>query len=240
MLMKTLLAILCVLVLAGTAMAQCPNAVGQWSTSDGTMMGGRASEAFCGVGGAPLVGGVPGNTQNAQSWSFGSALGTQWRAWGMYIDSNGAQLIGDTVDPGTGNGTRTYQTFYLGGQFWLDRNQGWADGLADLTGDLTTFQVITTLQIQGGQIAGAASNITFTGTFDNCAEANNCRVTFGITNAQMVWTPGMGTTMPTGYPPFLCGASTGELFEVCCITLQIDCTVETEPVSWSTMKAQYR
>lgn len=236
--MRTLLVFLCLAAMAGTAVAQCPNAVGQWSTNTGTMIGGRASEAFCGAGGAPLVGGVPGNTQDARSWN-GTVLGSQWRAWGMYIDSNGAQLIGDTVDPGTGNGTRTYQTFYLGGQFWLDRNESWADGLADLTGDLTTFQVITTLQIVGGQIAGAASNITFTGMFDNCASANNCRVTFGITNAMMVWTPGMGT-MPTGFPPFACGATTGELFDACCITLQIDCTIEAEPMSWSTMKASYR
>jgi hypothetical protein len=235
--MKTLIATACILALAGAAVAQCPNAVGQWSTTNGTMIGGRASEAYCGADGAPFIGGVPGNTQNAMSWN-GSALGTQWRAWDMYIDANGAQLIADNLDGG-GNGTRTYNTLYLGGQFWLDKNEAWADGLADLTGNLTYFQVITTITFSGGAPVGATSNISFTGNFDNCAEANNCQVTFGITNAILVWNQNMGP-MPANYPPFLCGATLGELFDVCCITLQIDCTVENEMTTWSTMKAQYR
>ncbi len=48
---------------------------------NGTILGGRASDAWCtGVG--P---GRPGNTESAMSWD-GTNLGAQWRIWGMTID----------------------------------------------------------------------------------------------------------------------------------------------------------
>lgn len=68
-------------LLAVPTLAQCPDATGIWSTTTGTMLGGRASEAWCTL----ADGGVPGNTQNAMSWDAVN-LGTQWRAWGMAID----------------------------------------------------------------------------------------------------------------------------------------------------------
>ena len=232
-----LLTFLITLFVAAPTLAQCPDAMGQWSTQTGTMIGGRASEAYC----TPLAqyGGVPGNTQNAQSWN-GTALGTQWRAWGMAIDAIGAVLIGDTVDPGTGDGTRTYQTFYEGGQFWLSRDETWADGLADLTGDLLSFQVITTLTIMGGNVVGASSNISFGGSFANCDVSNGCDIEFAIANALLAWNQDFPIPMPTGYPPFECGATLGEMFDVCCITISIDCTVPTVEGTWSDIKAQYR
>lgn len=233
-----LLAILTLSLFTAHAAAQCPDAMGQWSTSTGTLIGGRASEAYCTS--VMQFGGVPGNTQDAQSWN-GTTLGTQWRAWGMAIDAAGAQLIGDTVDPGTGNGTRTYQTFYLGGQFWLSRDETWADGLADLTGDLRDFQVITTLTIIGGNVVGASSNITFGGSFANCDVSNGCDISFAIANALLAWNQDFGGSFPANYPPLACGATLGEAFDICCLTIQIDCSVPVEKDgSWGDIKALYR
>jgi len=221
-----------------TALAQCPNAIDTWSTTTGTMIGGRASEAWCAADGMPLAAGVPGNTQNAQSWN-GSALGTQWQATGMQIDAVGAVLISDTVD-GSGDGQRTYITHYTGGQFWLTRDHSWADGLADLSGALNAYQVIITITFVGNVAVGATSNITFTGTFDNCPGANECEITFTIANAMLAWRPDSGLPMPMGYPAFLCGANLGELFDICCITMQIHCAVPSEREAWGALKASYR
>lgn len=226
------------LACAGTVLAQCPNAIDTWSTTTGTMLGGRASEAWCGADGFPVVGGVPGNTQNAQSWN-GAALSTQWQAFGMEIDANGAMLISDTVNA-SGNGARTYNTFYTGGQFWLSRDHSWADGLADLTGQLTSYQVITTITFVAFNPVGATSNITFTGAFDNCPGTNECEITFTIANAILIWRADSGLPMPTNYPPFLCSANLGEFFDICCITMQINCAVPLRDENWSTLKAMYR
>lgn len=226
-------------VLCQPAWAQCPNAIGQWKTNDGTMIGGRASEAWCGADGAAIEGGKPGNTQNAMSWD-GVSLGTQWRAWGMAIDGNGALLISDMVDPVSGNGIRSYSTNYVDGQFWLTRHNTWSDGVGDLTGILTSFNVVTTVTIRSWAPVGASSNITFTGDFLNCPGANGCEIRFGITNALLAWNPAFGGSMPADYPALLCGANTGEVFDVCCITIDIYCVVDAEETSWGSVKALFQ
>ena len=237
-LLRALLITACALAVAVPAAGQCPNANDTWSTTAGTMLPGRASEAWCAADGMPLSAGVPGNTQTAQSWD-GVALGTQWQANGMQIDANGAVLLSDTVD-GSGNGQRTYITNYVGGQFWLTANHSWADGLADLTGPLHGYQVIITITYVANTAVGATSNITFSGTFDDCPGANSCEITFTIANAMLIWRPDSGLTMPAGYPDFLCGANLGELFDICCVTMQIYCAVPTTDETWSTLKALYR
>jgi hypothetical protein len=237
--MRMLLLVAVVLAFSQAALAQCPNAIGQWSTTNGTMIGGRATEAWCGAGGFPVQGGVPGNTQNAMSWD-GVTLGGQWRAWGMSIDGNGATLVSEVTLP-NGNVVRTYSTDYVDGEFWLTGNNTWSDGVADLTGDLTYFNVITTITYLGGTtFAGASSNITFTGTFANCPGANGCEIRFGITNALLVWNPAFGGSMPANYPALLCGAGLGEAFDVCCITIDIFCAVDAEDWSWGSVKALYK
>jgi hypothetical protein len=221
------------------AWAQCPSAIGQWKTIDGTMIGGRATEAWCGVGGNPVRGGQTGNTQTAMSWD-GVSLGTQWRAWGMAIDANGAVLLTDTVDPVSGDGIRTYGTNYTGGEFWLTRDHTWSDGVEDPSGVLTSFNVVATLTIRGGVVVGASSNITFTGNFVGCPGANGCEIRFGITNALMAWSPDFGGVMPADYPALACAAGMGEAFSVCCITLDIYCAVATAEVVWGSVKAMYQ
>ena len=232
--LRILLMIVLVLALGHTAWAQCPNAIGQWSTYTGTMIGGLASEAWCGG-----QGGQPGNMQNAMSWD-GVNLGTQWKAWGMTIDANGAVLVSQTVLP-NGNIIRTYSTNYINGLFWLTKNNTWSDGVADLSGNLTSFLVLTTITLDSaGNFLGATSNITFTGTFQNCPGANLCEIRFGITNALLVWNPAFGGSMPSGYPPLLCSANTGEAFDVCCITVEIFCAVADQATSWGSLKALYK
>lgn len=236
--MKCCFALLCGLVLAGAVQAQCPSAIDTWSTTNGTMLGGRASEAWCGVPPYPLQPGVPGNTQNAMSWN-GTALGTQWKAWGMSINAAGAVLLSDLVDA-NGNGSRTYGTHYDGGQFWLSASNTWSDGVSDLTGMLTSYYVVITITYVNFNAVGATSNITFTGTFDNCPATNDCEITFTIANAFLIWGSGQATPMPPNYPSFLCGATLGQLFDICCISMNINCAVTDVPTSWGSLKSLYR
>ncbi|MCX5752176.1 MAG: hypothetical protein NTW97_00880 [Candidatus Krumholzibacteria bacterium] len=72
--------------MASHAFAANPNAPkdGVYSTSNGTVLGGHASEAWCtGVGPGRV-----GNMESAMSWD-GANLGTQWKVWGMAIDAAG-------------------------------------------------------------------------------------------------------------------------------------------------------
>lgn len=224
--------------LAAPAPAQCPDAVGIWTTTDGSLLGGRVSEAWCGADGQPLMPGRPGNTENAMSWD-GSLLGGQWRVWGMTIDENGAVEIGNTVD-GDGNGTITYSTSYLGGEYWLAKEHTWSFGYVDLTGELTSYLVIATVTYVGGTAVGATANVSFTGRFSECPEDNNCVIDFAIANAMLIWRSDYPTPMPADYPDFLCGATMGELFDACCITISIDCAVAEQPTTWGGVKSLYR
>lgn len=236
-LLRTSLACLGLLLTAASAWAVCPNANGVFSTYNGGMIPGRASEAWCGAGGAPTQPGVPGNTENAMSWD-GANLGGQWKVWGMQIDPNGAILVGSrSFGPYT---YVDYVTDYTGGQFWLSRNGAWGDGYNDVTGVLTAYHVATTITLYNGNPVGQTSNITFTGAFTDCPEMQDCTLEFVIANAMKVWDSGYGTPMPANFPPLLCDANLGELFDVCCIQMSINCAVPAEEHSWGSLKAMYR
>jgi len=227
----------CALFLFFASYAWCDCVRGHWpiegiyQTTNGTILSGRASEAWCTVA-SP---GVPGNTENAMSWN-GATLGTQWKVWGQAIDATGAVLVGSHVDQ-YGNGYNDYVTSYVGGQFWLSKNHLWGDGTTDYTGTLTSYNVSARVTLFGGQIVGVTSNVHFTGVFDGCP---NCKLDYVITNAMLAWMPGWGI-QPGNYPPLLCGATLGELYDVCCIRAQISCTpVPVEESTWGTIKVLYR
>ncbi len=224
-----ILATLAVLFAVGSH-AQCP-VPGTYSTYTTTVLPGRASEAWCGDVGP----GVPGNTEDALSWD-GVALGGQWRAWGMYIDETGAVESGRDMD-GFGNGWIDYETGYLGGQFWLTKDHTWGDGITDPTGTITYYNVGTRVTYIGGLPVGATSNVTFRGVFNGCPD---CVLEYVITNAMQVWRSDSGIPRPDDYPDFLCGASSGELFDVCCITACIRGNVANEEKSWGAIKSLYR
>jgi hypothetical protein len=219
------------LLIAGTASAQCPHTVGIFH-APGDFLGGRASEAWCtGEPGA-------GNIENAMSWD-GANLGTEWHIWGM--TSNEPVIIADNLDM-YGNGTLVYRTTYDGGQFWLGPTGPWGDGINDLTGVLTSYVVDATLTLVGGMVVGAASNISFAGDFTECPENNDCVIQFAIANAMMVWRPvdpEYWGAMPGNYPGFLCG-NTGELFDACCVTVSIQCAVPNEESTWGSLKSLYQ
>jgi len=222
-------------LLAGSALATCPDVLGIWSSCpelnpDFPMLNGRYSEGWCSAVG-PLQ---PGNAINAMSWD-GAALGLEWKMWGMNINAAGATLTFDGVTGG--NGVRVYQIPYDGGEFWLSGEGSWNQGDDDdLYGTINDFLVVASVTYIGGQVVAEVANITFTGVFDACPEQNACVIEFGITNAQLIWRSDWAAPMPTDYPAFLCDATTGELFITCCITISINCAVEAEAQSWSAVK----
>jgi hypothetical protein len=223
-----------VLFVAVTVWAGCPihPNPGIYTTTNGSILPGRASEAWCDP--LHLQPGYPGNTQNAESWN-GAALATQWRVWGQTIDAAGAQETARSVDA-YGNGWIDYVTNYVGGQFWLSKFHTWSDGANDLTGTLTYFNVGARVTLIGGQIVGVTSNVMLQGYFDDCPV---CTLEYVITNAMLVWMPGW-PGMPANYPAYLCGASMGELFDVCCIRASIYCPVGAETSTWGAIKSLYQ
>lgn len=232
--LKTVIALSLIMLVASSVFAACVHKPkdGVYSTTTTSILAGRASEAFCsGVG--P---GVAGNTQNAMSWN-GIALGGQWRIWGMAIDAAGAVESGRHFDV-NGNGWIDYVTNYTGGQFWLSGGHTWGDGLGDFTGTITYYNVGAKVSYVGWQPIGVTSNLSMWGSFDDC---NYCFIDYGISNALLVWRTGYATPMPANYPPFLCAAITGELYDVCDITLSIFCDVTaTQPTTWGKIKELYR
>ena len=227
-------AILAIATSAGAQPDPCtvhPNP-GAYTTTDGGMLPGRASEAFCS---SPFHGGVPGNQQNAQSWD-GSTLGTEWKVYGMTIDAAGAVELLNTVNA-LGNGMIVYGTDYDGGVFWLSGAHAWGDGSTGMYGTVDNYQVTATLSVVGGVVTSVASNVYFTGVFDDCPV---CYFEFVISNALRVWVGDEGS-QPADYPAFFCeGAPGGELFDVCCIDLVIDCGVGTEESSWGAIKQLHK
>ena len=215
---------------ASGAWSQCP-IPGTYSTYTSTIQSGRASESWCG----DVAPGRSGNTENAASWD-GSSLGAQWKVWGMYIDEFDAVESGRYFDE-FGNGWIDYETNYLGGEFWLSKDHSWGDGVNDITGTLIYYNVGTRVSYAVGQPVGATSNIFFSGLFDGCPDHI---LEYVITNAMQVWRSDSGSPRPGNYPDMLCGASNGELFDVCCITANIREIVAVEESSWGEIKEHYK
>ena len=224
---------------AGSALAACPDVLGIWSSNPETnpdypLLNGRVSEAWC--GGVPSV---PGNAKNLMSWEGSSMeLGLEWKLWDMTIGAGGAVLVFDGVSGG--NGVRIFQTAYDGGLFWLGGEGLWTLGDIELHGDVYDYLEVTTVTYIADEIVAAVSNITFNGVFGDCPEDNACVIEFAIANAALIWRSDWTTPMPTDYPPFLCGATEGELFSTSDITLGINCAVAVEETDWSSVKDLYR
>lgn len=204
---------------------------GTYSTYVGTLLPGRATEAFCNT---PFHGGVTGNTQVAESWNY-VALGTQWKVWGMQIDENGAMPNGSDVDE-YGDGWVAYRTYYDGGQFWFSKDHTWGDGVTDLTGVLNDYIVDATLYLEGGVVTEVYSTVHFTGLFDDCP---NVMLDYVISNAARIWTGDAGD-LPADYPALACSAPGGEAFTVCCATAKIIRTIGTEDSSWGAIKQLHK
>jgi hypothetical protein len=231
--LKTLLFAAGMMLLATAVSAlDCNQPAGIYSTTAGTLLPGRSSEAWCNP--AMQFAGVPGNTENAMSWD-GTMLGSQWRFWGMAIDENGAVESARSIDA-YGTGWIDYVTNYVGGQFWLFGGHSWSDDGTDLVGDVTYLNVGARVNLFQGVVTGVTSNILITGQFTTCP---NCVIQYSILNAMRVWDP-TGGSMPPLYPAWACG-TTGELFYLCCITANIVCDeVGTEESTWGAVKQMHK
>jgi hypothetical protein len=100
---------------------------------------------------------------------------------------------------------------------------------------VTEFSVSTRLVYFMNEVVGAVSNFYLTGEFNDCL---NCSLEFGTGDANLIWRSGWGTP-PADFPAFACDATDGELFEVCTIYVQIDCSVATESQTWSNVKSLF-
>lgn len=220
------------ILVASAAFGECTTAPkdGMYRTTTGTILPGRSSEAWC-SGAGP---GRPGNTENAMSWD-GTNLGAQWKIYDMV--SLGALETARYFDA-NGNGWIDYVTNYSGGSFWLAGTGVWGDGSTDYSGAVTYFNVSARVNFNGWQPVGVTSNITMAGTFTECG---HCAIDYAIENAMLIWQTGYPTAMPANYPPFLCSATSGELFDVCCILMKIHCNpVSTDQSTWGAIKSLYR
>ena len=232
-----ILAIVTAVSLTGTAFAQshpCGDGAlpfeGSWTAPDGGLLEGRISEAWCY---SPFSPGQPGNTLNALS--INGSLGTQWRVSGMSIDAAGAVEVARDVNA-VGFGWIDYVTNYEGGRFWLDGMTSWSDG-TDLEGDVTLCSVSARVTVVNFEPVAVTSNITVIGIFDVCQW---CSIEIAA-NSTRLWMTGDAGAMPTGYPPFLCGANSGELHYSCCLTASVMCSVTgTEESTWGAIKDMYR
>lgn len=239
--LKMLLLAVGMMVLATAVMAQecddpaTPPFDGMYTTYAGTILPGRSSETFCTTTPAEYFrGGVTGNTEIAMSWD-GTMLNSQWRFEGMAIDAAGAVMTVYAVD-GNGNGYVDYSTNYEGGTYWLWGGHSWSDG-TDLTGVVTYLNVGTKVTFVGGQVVGMTSNILIAGQFDDCT---NCVLEYAISNAIRIWDPLAGP-MPADYPPWACGSTSGELFDLCCIVANIVCNeVAVEETTWGAIKEMHK
>ena len=233
--LKMLFLVAGMILLATAASAlDCNQPAGVYSTNDGTLLPGRSSEAWCTTTPAEYHrAGVTGNTENAMSWD-GTMLASQWHFWGMAIDQNGAVESARSLDA-YGTGFIDYVTNYVGGQFWLWGGHSWSDG-TDLVGNVTYLNVGTRVTLYQGAVTGVTSNILITGQFTTCP---NCVIQYSILNAMRIWDP-TGGSMPPLYPAWACG-TTGELFDICCITANIVCDeVGTEESTWGAIKEMHR
>ncbi len=239
--LKVLFVLLISACVAVPALSQCPKP-GTYNSFSGDVDEGRSSEAWCSFSGP----GVPGNMENAMSWD-GAILGGQWHVYGMYIDENGAMETRRVIDE-NGNGFIEYQTNYDGGRFWMTKDNVWTNGVEDLTGTVSYFTVTTTVTLSGWEVVGQVSNIYFNGVFDNCMSLSFVYLLeFVIANAGLVWRSDWPDPMPPNYPPFSCTGDgtpepglSGELFDVCGITLKIHMEFGVEESSWGKIKEMYR
>jgi hypothetical protein len=153
----------------------------------------------------------------------------------MSIDASGAVEVARSVNA-SGFGWIDYVTNYEGGRFWLAGSEPWSDG-TDLEGDVTVCSVNARVTLVNFTPVGVTSNITIVGIFDVCEW---CSIEIAANSARQ-WKTGDPSAMPSGYPPFLCDADSGELHYSCCLTASIMCSVTgDEESTWGAIKEMYR
>ncbi|MBC8366022.1 hypothetical protein H8E52_01290 [bacterium] len=230
---KAILGLLLILS-ASAVSANCP-LYGDYSTNDGNMLPGRASESE--------PGGQSGEIGNAIfAESFDGQLGGQWMLFCPAICVE-PELIENTVDD-YGNGDMVYFTEYCGGQLWLNgTGEAWDNGAADYFADLQSAYFTTTITLVGGVPIFRSTTIEMMAQFVDCIDV--C-VFFDVIEAIQMGED-YGYNFPVDYPlpvfDYDCSASVdlyGSWWEIVDIAMNIgDCTVDTETSDWSQVKSLY-
>jgi len=178
-----------------------------------------------------------GNDVNSQSWD-GSVLGSQWIVFGMAIDYDGGVLVDSDIDE-NGNGWEDWLINYEGGEFWFSKDHSWGDGISDLHGLVDMYHSFVTVTYVDGYLVGQTANISWNGRFLDCPEMNDCVVNFVIANSILIWRSDWGLPRPANYPGMLCSEGLGELHDMCCITMSLDCAIATKLITWSALRAAF-
>jgi hypothetical protein len=231
----TILALLAILVFAGTAAAVDPTP-GLYSSSSSSGVPfpeGRGSQSNENPGNANQ--GL-GDVYNAQSWDLG-VLGDKWRfECGVQNAVQGIVCAGNFF---------TFTNTFVGGTFFLHKNGPWGDGVNDLTGTINTTTSIINVPVQSCPnyvpIGPAVGNVTTTGQFDN----SSCTLRFVIGNLVGEGDTDLVGPLPANYPPLLDTACNdtrvnGSWGQTVDISLLIECPTPSEPGTWGTLKSLYR
>ena len=228
------LALVLVLVLSSASLQADP-VTGTYKSTDlgGQILTGRASTWRTGINS-----GLP-HVMHIQSWD-GATLGTQWEITCPVEDT--PFDVQDNRDS-TGTGTVVYTSHFHGGGFvFYTGGWPWGDGAGTL--DETTM--ISTVQYVNNIPVASVVNGNTSGTFDDGA-----LLVFAIGNGSGVGeTTSLDPTItiPPDYPVFLddtCNPAPpdkqfGTWGNVCCITVQIDATIATEPETWGSIKSMFK
>ena len=233
---RTLIALLLITILAGTALADAPLS-GTYNSDDigGTIATGRYTEAWA-PGGSALM---PGTTMNAQSWD-GAVLGAEW-SYTCGVLLSAPMLLTDTVINGSGN--RTYMKTFVGGEIWLSGSGPWANGDAYYSGPILSYTEFETVQFVDDVPVHAVTNVQATARFDGYPD--EC-VAFSVANGIEIGSTDLGDPMPMNYPDFLTdsctpGAAEGAWWDMFQMSLYIQgCSVSNEDLDWGQIKSMYR
>jgi hypothetical protein len=88
-----------------------------------------------------------------------------------------------------------------------------------------------------GNPVGVTSNWTIIGVFDDCTF---CSIQI-LGNSTQEWKTGDAAAMPANYPPWLCGANSGEFHYSCCLEATVFCEVTAnETTTWGAIKEMHR
>jgi hypothetical protein len=222
-------------LLAVSAQAGAPLG-GTYTSEAGQVSHGRHTESFANDGDFLTF----GNAVNAASWND-PTLGMQWSY--SCPDITSTLLLVDLVNPVTGDGQKIYKKTFSGGTFTMNgAGEAWDGGDATYTGVINFYSETTTIIFSNFQRVNAVTDITWSGYFNGsgypCVQWAANGATLGDTSD--------GSTLPTGFPPFVnpvdcgLGRTHGIWWQDSDVTMTIyGCTIPVEESTWGNIKALY-
>jgi hypothetical protein len=235
---RLLLTTMCLVLALPVFLLAGPPLNGIYESDDigGVINTGRYSESWEAGGSAIDVGVV----LNAADWD-GNSLGTEW-AYTCGIQLTAPVLLVNNVDV-NGNGNRTYMKTFTGGSIWLSGAGPWANGDAEYTGPISSYNEFETVQYVNHVRTHAVTNVSAIAFFDGYSA--DC-MQFSVGNGLEVGATDLGDPMNPDYPAFLdmaCGATRteGAWWDMFNLQLYITgCDVSNTEIDWGELKSQYR